>query len=430
MTIDCVKNNFNNIYDKIVNLKDTIEKEIIKINNLYEKTMEDLTKGYSKKHEELLKVENELKEKLQFEVTKYKEQLENNLSIAVNDLRVSERLLKGIEKMKDKEENIIKIISYISKANKTQREMINLSKKFMKNIHFKYEYNKSQIKFEEYFFNGIPIPQNIDIKDISYNEFIISWNIELNDFGSNNFKYILEIKRENENFKKIYEGNEKQYLVYNLLSNSEYEIRICTVYNNVYGEWSLTKKIKVKAFESSVLKETYRQNEFINKLLEWTNGKSIKLIYRGSKDGMNNKAFYQKCSNKGPTIILIKNERGNIFGGYASKSWLYNEFNTDTYRAPDSFLFTLTNIYNIQPTKFPSKNNQKELKCNPKTGPIFGNGTDLGLKDDFLKKGGWTYLGDTYPDVLGKGRSIFTGDSDNTNNLFKVKEVEAFLLIK
>ena len=171
MTIDCVKNNFNNIYDRIVNLKDIIEKEIIKINNLYEKTMEDLTKGYSKKHEELLKEENELKEKLQFEVTKYKEQLENNLSIAVNDLRVSERLLKGIEKMKDKEENIIKIISYISKANKTQREMINLSKKFMKNIHFKYEYNKSQIKFEEYFFNGIPIPQNIDIKDISYNEF-------------------------------------------------------------------------------------------------------------------------------------------------------------------------------------------------------------------------------------------------------------------
>ena len=149
-------------------------------------------------------------------------------------------------------------------------------------------------------------------------------------------------------------------LVYNLLSNSEYEIRICTVYNNVYGEWSLTKKIKVKAFESSVLKETYRQNEFINKLLEWTNGKSIKLIYRGSKDGMNNKAFYQKCSNKGPTIILIKNERGNIFGGYASKSWLYNEFNTDTYSAPDSFLFTLTNIYNIQPTKFPSKKKQKE----------------------------------------------------------------------
>ena len=313
MTIDCVKNNFNNIYDKIVNLKDIIEKEIIKINNLYEKTMEDLTKGYSKKHEELLKEENELKEKLQFEVTKYKEQLENNLSIAVNDLRVSERLLKGIEKMKDKEENIIKIISYISKANKTQREMINLSKKFMKNIHFNYEYNKSQIKFEEYFFNGIPIPQNIDIKDISYNEFIISWNIELNDFGSNNFKYILEIKRENENFKKIYEGNEKQYLVDNLLSNSEYEIRICTVYNNVYGEWSLTKKIKVKAFESSVLKETYRENEFINKLLEWTNGKSIKLIYRGSKDGMNNKAFYQKCSNKGPTIILIKNERGKFF---------------------------------------------------------------------------------------------------------------------
>ena len=129
MTIDSVANNFNNIYDIIVNLKNTIKEEKVKINSLYEKTMEDLTKTYSKKHKELLKEENELKERLQIEVTKSKEQLENNLSTAINDIKLSERLLKGIEKMKDNEENIIKIISYISKANKTQREMINLSQK-------------------------------------------------------------------------------------------------------------------------------------------------------------------------------------------------------------------------------------------------------------------------------------------------------------
>ena len=190
MTIDCVKNNFNNIYDKIVNLKDTIEKEIIKINNLYEKTMEDLTKGYSKKHEELLKEENELKEKLQFEVTKYKEQLENNLSIAVNDLRVSERLLKGIEKMKDKEENIIKIISYVSKANQTQNQMINLTKQLMQNIKLNFDENKNEINIEKYIFNGLPIPENIEIQDITYNSCNIKWDLKDLNVDSNKIRRI------------------------------------------------------------------------------------------------------------------------------------------------------------------------------------------------------------------------------------------------
>ena len=75
--------------------------------------MDDLTKSYSKKHEQLLKEENELKEKLQIEVTKTKENLENYLSTSINEIKLSERLKKGIEKMKDKEENIIKIILII-----------------------------------------------------------------------------------------------------------------------------------------------------------------------------------------------------------------------------------------------------------------------------------------------------------------------------
>ena len=93
--------------------------------------MEDLTKSFLKKHEQLLKEENALKEQLQIEVTKSKENLENYLSVSINNIKLSERLNKGIEKMKDKEENIIKIISYVSKANQTQNQMINLTKQLM-----------------------------------------------------------------------------------------------------------------------------------------------------------------------------------------------------------------------------------------------------------------------------------------------------------
>ena len=79
----------------------------------------------------------------------------------------------------------------------------------------------------------------------------------------------------------------------------------------------------------------------------------MELIYRGSRDGTKSNDFHNKCDNQGPTICLFKNEKGYIFGGYSSISWT----NDNNYHsAPESFIFTLTNIYNIKPTKFPNSN--------------------------------------------------------------------------
>jgi len=47
-----------------------------------------------------------------------------------------------------------------------------------------------------------------------------------------------------------------------------------------------------------------------------------------------------------------------------------------------------------------------------------------------INKGGWSYFPNTYPDVLGKGKSIFTGDSNNDNCKFKIKEIEIFKIFK
>ena len=431
ITIDSVQNNFNNIYDKIVNLKNKIEKEIENINNLYEKTMENITKSYLIKHEQLLKEENDLKEKLQFQVTKAKEELENNLSKSNNNIKLSERIKKGIEKMKNKDENILKIISYISKANKTQKEKNNLASDFMKNIRIKYVENKNEINFEEYIFNGIPIPENIKIKDITNSSCFISWDIpKLNilNFDFNKIKYKIEIKKENEKFENIYEGNNNNYKIDRLTKNTNYNIRICSIYNDISGKWSVVQNIKTKEsirVESNILKESGRQNEFVEKLLEWTGAKNMELLYRGTRDGMNNKTFYEKCSNKGQSITIIKNDKGNIFGGYASISWVLEKDDKD-YSAPESFLYTLTNIFNIEPTKFPSKKDKKEIRCYPSYGPLFGYGTDLGLYEDFINQGGWSNFGESFSDIIGKGRSIFTGDSNNNNVKIKIKEIEVF----
>ena len=138
---------------------------------------------------------------------------------------------------------------------------------------------------------------------------------------------------------------------------------------------------------------------------------------------MTGKDFHKKCDNKGETITLIKNEKGNIFGGYASIPW---SSDNSFHSASDSFLFTLTNIHGTDPTKFPSKNYKKGVYHDSSCGPIFGV-DDLGLYPDFIKKGGYSNFPLIYQDSLGKGKSIFTGNNNNDN--FKLKEIEIFKIL-
>ena len=426
ITIESVTNDFNQISQIVIDLKNKIENEINKINELYENTINDITKSYIKKHEILIKEENELKENLKNEITKIKEKLEIYLSESNNNIKINERINKGIKNIENEDKNMIKLISYISKINKNKRNNKKLFSELMKNIKIKYEEDK--IKYEEYYFNGIPKPKNIEFKDITSSSLNIFWNIDnININNNEEIKYRIEMRKENEEFKKIYEGNNNNYLINNLIKDTNYEFIIYSFYNNLIESKSEIYKIKTLNIDSNILNESKRENEYIKKLNEWTGCKGMELIYRGTRDGMTNTVFHNKCDNKGETITLIKNEKGNIFGGYASISW--TSANNIWYSAPESFLFTLSNIYNTEPTKFPSKNDQKEVKHYSEYGPTFGYGHDLGVYGDILNSGGWSYFPNTYQDILGKGKSIFTGDSNN-NNQFKIKEIEVFKIFK
>ena len=152
----------------------------------------------------------------------------------------------------------------------------------------------------------------------------------------------------------------------------------------------------------------------------------MELIYRASKDGGTSNDFHNKCDNKGQTICLFKNEKGNIFGGYASISWDKN----GGYRsAPDSFIFTLTNIHNTQPTKFPNSNQNYSLYFNNSYGQNFGAGHDICIYSDFMNSNEhYSNFPHSYQDSLGKGYSIFSGQQNNKK--FKLKELEVFKLLK
>ena len=90
--------------EKILKLKEKIEKEIIDIDKLYDKVNNEVTKSYEQKHEKLLLEEKDLKEKLQNEVTKVKEKLEISLSESNRIIRINEKINKGVKKIENEKE--------------------------------------------------------------------------------------------------------------------------------------------------------------------------------------------------------------------------------------------------------------------------------------------------------------------------------------
>ena len=106
---------------------------------------------------------------------------------------------------------------------------------------------------------------------------------------------------------------------------------------------------------------------------------------------------------------------------------------------PKSFLFTLTNIHNTKPTKFPSKDYCK-IKFYSNKGPSFGfrnpiytftfmpNKHDILVGEDFIKFRSCSDFPNYYEDALELGNSIFS--SDEKSNTFQIIEIEVFKLFK
>ena len=431
ITIEDSNKELKDNIQKLNNLKKSIEHEIKEIDKTFEKVDKETTKSYEKKRDKLKKEEEDLKEKLKTEVTKVKEQLEINYSEVNSLLKTCEKIVKGVEILEKEEKIMIKNLSYVSKINKNQKEMRTLFQKLMKNLNISFIENESKIKYDDYYFNGIPIPKNIEFKDIGVNSFKVLWKIDdinILNVDKKEINYRIEIKKENskEDFIQIYEGNENNYLVKNNIEkNTNYEIRICSIYKDIISNWTEIHKIKTKNLDCLILNGVEKGDEYLEKIYEWTGYKNMKLLYRGTRDGDGSNIFHNKCDNQGPTLCLCKNEKGNIFGGYASISWTSDG---NYHSANGSFLFTLTNIHGINPTKYPNTQRYEYAVChNSGYGPTFGGNHDLNISNNYLNNNSsYCCFGYSYPDVLGKGHSIFSGDV-NTDS-FKLKELEVFKL--
>jgi hypothetical protein len=151
-------------------------------------------------------------------------------------------------------------------------------------------------------------------------------------------------------------------------------------------------------------------------------GKRFTLLWRGSRDGFSARDFHRRCDGYAPTLTLIEDTNGNIFGGFTLVKW---DSSGDGRADPGlkSFLFTLKNPHNFPPRKFGLKAEQsgEAIVCDPDWGPRFhdmdiyneGNANPRSFSDSF----GVLYVNDTGMDR----KTFFTG-----SETFAVKEIEIF----
>ncbi|CDW81182.1 UNKNOWN [Stylonychia lemnae] len=141
-----------------------------------------------------------------------------------------------------------------------------------------------------------------------------------------------------------------------------------------------------------------------------------------TRDGFNNTIFNQSCANRGPSLIIVKSNRGFVFGGYNPLSWS-SDYYTKGQEA--AYIFSVDNNAVLRPQQ-----NQSAIFIAMLT---YNLSPQFGLQDilvDFdTPTFQYSFLGNSY--YLPQG---FSKDSDQARSFlageryYSLVEVETYLL--
>lgn len=217
-----------------------------------------------------------------------------------------------------------------------------------------------------------------------------------------------------------------------MLANVDLSINVCGTM--LYGSpWTVKRGA---LGDSAVLAAVApgRYASFLDKLTtQWLPGREYTLMYRGSRDGMTAAAFHAPlCDDQGPTLVLVRCDKGFVFGGYKGISWESpvaaecDGWDGKHVACPDAFLLSVVGPYSPGPVRFPVAIVDIALDFSAELGPSFGPSLNVcttnWVATDVFDKASSSGLGCcTYADVLGKGNRALIGDFH-----FIPAEVEVF----
>ena len=149
-------------------------------------------------------------------------------------------------------------------------------------------------------------------------------------------------------------------------------------------------------------------------MLEGTQSRSYCIVHLGIHD---------KCDGKGGTVVLVKSDKGYVFGGYTDVSWSSSYYGWKS--SSESFLFSLKCHAGLPAVKMGIKAGMEgNAVCHYSIyGPIFGGGHDLCIEPntntEFSSR---SHVGDAYHLPAGTTDPHFLAGSRK----FKVTDYEVF----
>ena len=191
--------------------------------------------------------------------------------------------------------------------------------------------------------NKISIKKDLDI---------LNFMVKLNRGGKGEEEVNLKLSKNSLSTGKIIEGlieqiNEMKKEIKQ--NKEEYKEEIKKI--NEKLDILLKEKAKADGIDSKIIKKNEELNLISDRIrnTEILKNKKIKykLLYRGTRDGMNASSFHQKCNSIPNTISIIQTTKGNKFGGYTEKTW-ENHSNGIWIKDDKSFVFSIDymKIYN------------------------------------------------------------------------------------
>jgi hypothetical protein len=153
--------------------------------------------------------------------------------------------------------------------------------------------------------------------------------------------------------------------------------------------------------------------------------KHLRLLYRGSRDGLQASAFHNGCNGHRNTVSLILSTNKCIFGGYTPLAWN----STGGYVSDPSltsFLFTIKNPHNLPEQIFKQKQEGYAIHNGSAYGPTFGARHDFCVCEPFqTATSNYSNLGYTYINDTGiAAKEVLTGEYH-----FAVEEMEVFEVV-
>ncbi|GBB95517.1 hypothetical protein RclHR1_25510001 [Rhizophagus clarus] len=278
-------------------------------------------------------------------------------------------------------------------------------------------------------------------------EFLIKWSIkQIPELGKKNNQDEWNIENY-EDLKNIL-SDFIPFIKFTEITSEDFHIKVrpykAIIPNNIYEKIMTNYLIEQPKSYTPIIAPQIDSNiiksKLTNIIINWIDKKHAKyirtkedklykfdLIYRGSRDGINNESFRNKCEGQVASLVLIKvNQINKIFGGYSSIG--FNSIKNDLllfdydgytslsfYYSSDNFIFSFENNEDIQNMKICRVIDYPKAILNHYTyGFNFGHGS-LYMKNRSL------YVNnecDNYEKNL------------NMNNNFIIEEIESYIVVK